>query len=84
MSYTPGVVTSFCLHTLKSQVSFKVGSFLNLNTSTLFVVSLNLIFLSSKKTLEIETNPEILQRRQKQIDYGKNTVGYQNFIQHIC
>lgn len=30
-----------------------------------------------------ERNPMILRRRQKQIDYGKNTLGYQNYIS-IC
>ncbi|XP_037026906.1 histone RNA hairpin-binding protein-like [Bradysia coprophila] len=32
---------------------------------------------------EIETSAEILARRQKQIDYGKNTIGYDNYIQQI-
>ncbi|XP_004932184.1 histone RNA hairpin-binding protein [Bombyx mori] len=35
------------------------------------------------KLVEYETDPEVLQRRQKQIDYGKNTVGYQNYVQQI-
>lgn len=30
-----------------------------------------------------ETNPEILDRRQKQIDYGKNTQGYANYLKAI-
>uniref|UniRef100_A0A452J320 Histone RNA hairpin-binding protein RNA-binding domain-containing protein n=1 Tax=Gopherus agassizii TaxID=38772 RepID=A0A452J320_9SAUR len=29
------------------------------------------------------TDETILQRRQKQIDYGKNTVGYQHFLQQV-
>nr|CAD7597087.1 unnamed protein product [Timema genevievae] len=42
---------------------------------------------SSKKGLkpksEYETDPDTLARRQKQIDYGKNTLGYDTYIQSI-
>lgn len=38
---------------------------------------------SSFQPRECETDRAILDRRQKQIDYGKNTVGYDNYISAI-
>lgn len=32
---------------------------------------------------EVETDEIVLQRRQKQIDYGKRTPGYQCFLQQV-
>lgn len=38
---------------------------------------------SSRRPVEYEKDIEILVRRQKQIDYGKNTLGYENYLQTV-
>ncbi|XP_057644930.1 oocyte-specific histone RNA stem-loop-binding protein 2-like [Chionomys nivalis] len=56
------------------------GKFLS---SRIEMVSVGVITEPCHARWEVETDEVVLQRRQKQIDYGKCTPGYQCFLQQV-
>ncbi|KAK7829671.1 hypothetical protein U0070_013357 [Myodes glareolus] len=56
------------------------GKFLS---SRVEMVSVGVITEPCHARWEVETDQVVLQRRQKQIDYGKCTLGYQCFLQQV-
>lgn len=63
----------------------RVGRYFNPERTRVPSESSEATTASSSKTSkpEIETDPEVLGRRQKQIDFGKNTVGYDLYRQKV-
>lgn len=38
----------------------------------------------AEKVKEAETNPHKIEQRQKQVDFGKNTLGYENYRNQVA
>uniref|UniRef100_F7CY79 Histone RNA hairpin-binding protein n=1 Tax=Monodelphis domestica TaxID=13616 RepID=F7CY79_MONDO len=53
------------------------------SSSGVKMVSVGVSTESNHRRQEVETDEIVLQRRQKQIDYGKRTAGYQCFLQQV-
>lgn len=72
------IVGQVCEKVFRKRLRDSSGSSLtNLNKSKSFSPK------RKKRHYELETDPVVLARRQKQIDYGKNTIGYDKYIQSI-
>ncbi|KAN0021900.1 hypothetical protein ACTFIU_004045 [Dictyostelium citrinum] len=55
----------------------------NNNNSSFNDKKLNFVSLPSVLKNQKETDEEKIKQRQKQIDFGKNTIGYDNYIQKV-